>query len=240
LPKYSENFPVSIFNNPAKKTTEIVLDLGKEGAFSDSITLKTNDSNYVRKVIIETSNSSTTDNSWRYINQGSISSVSTSLFKGSSNTVYYPEQRARYVRLTVVNDDNQPLSISNEVMVTGPIFEIVFDAKTNSDYKIFYGSVSAQRPQYDISQFASYIEVAKLPAVTVGPGVVNSSYVAPKPPVVPFTESNKWLLNTVLVLVVIVIAIGIAIYLRKYLVKNRDTDSGKFITEDQKPQNPLQ
>ncbi len=240
LPKYSEEYPVNIFNNPNKKATEIIVDLGVYGMFSDSITLKTKDANYLRKVIVETSNSSSTEGSWRYINQSSISSISTSIFKGSSNTVYYPEQRARYIRLTVVNDDNQPLSISNTVTVTGPVFEIVFDAKNNSDYRVFFGSGFAQRPEYDISRFASYIEVSKLPSITVDRILSNSSYIAPKPPTVPFTESNKWLLNTVLVLVVVLIAVGIAIYLRKYLIKQKDMDPGNFIGEDRKPQNPLQ
>jgi hypothetical protein len=240
LLKYSQEFSADVFNSPNKKTTEIIIDLGINGKFSDSIALNVKDSNYLRKVIVETSNSSSTESSWRYLNQGSISSISTSLFKGSSNTVYYPEQRARYIKLSIVNDDNQPLSVANTVTVAGPIFEIVFDAEANSNYKIFYGSTSAKRPQYDISRFASYIEVAKLPSIPTGQILANSSYIAPKPPTVPFTESNKWLLNTVLVLVVIAIAIAIAIYLKKYLVKQKDADSGNFIKEDQTPQNPLQ
>ncbi len=226
LPKYNIELPVSIYNNPDRKTTELIIDLGRSGVYTDSVTISSNDTNYTRRVIVESSNSSSTDNSWSYVGEGYISSVRTSVYKGSSNTINYGLDRAvrsRYIKLSIVNDDNPIIAIDPKIIVSGPVFEIVFDAKADRDYKIFYGNTSAQKPQYDISSFASYIETAKLPVVNLGQETLNSSYVEPAGPVVPFTEANKWLLNTFLVVIVLVIALGIGFYLKKYMSKNNQS-----------------
>lgn len=220
LPSYSEGYNANISDNPAKKLTEIVVDLGKENIFSNSITLSSKDTNYNRRVVVEASNGSTTESGWRYVGQSSISSIKTSLFSGVSNIVNYPTVRARYIKLSVVNDDNPAISIDNRIFVGGPLYEIVFEAKPLRYYKLYYGNPSAQKPRYDISSFASYIETAKLPTLALGEENTNGAYVPPKGEVVPFTEANKWLLNILLVVVVLCIGVGVAMYLRKYMKNN--------------------
>ncbi len=238
IPRYTTELPISVYNNPTRKSTEITIDLGRSGVYSDSVTISSKDANYTRRVIVESSNSSTTDNSWTYVGEGYISSVRTSLYKGSSNTINYGSNRSirsRYIRLSIVNDDNPVISVDPKVIVSGPVFEIVFDAKADRNYKVYYGNPSAQKPQYDISNFASYIETAKLPVLGLGPETKNSAYVEPAGPVVPFTEANKWLLNTFLVIIVVVIALGIGLYLKKYLSKNNHSD---FPSDNSKPEDP--
>ncbi len=235
-PRYSTEVPVSVYNNPNRKTTELTIDLGRSGVYSDSISISSKDTNYTRRVIVEASNSSSTDNSWSYVGQGYISSVRTSLYKGSSNIINYGSNtaiRSRFIRLSIVNDDNPVISIDPKVVVSGPVFELVFDAKPGRNYKVYYGNPSAQKPQYDISNLASYIETAKLPVLGLGSETKNSSYVEPAGPVVPFTEANKWLLNTFLVIIVLVIAIGIGLYLKKYLSNNKHSD---FPSDNIKPE----
>lgn len=233
LPEYRSEYPVNIYNNPDNRTTEVVVDLGMSGIYSDSVTLDSKDTNYTRKVVVEASNSSSTAGAWSYVGQGFISSVRTSLYKGSSNIVNYGPIRARYIKLSIVNDDNPVIAIDPKVIVTGPVYEIVFDAKQDRNYKIYYGNTSAVRSQYDITNFASYIESAKLPSLALGQEIRNSSYVAPAGPVVPFTEKNKWLLNTILVIVVLVIALGIGLYLMKYHKKYTDST---FPSDNKKPE----
>jgi hypothetical protein len=224
--------PVTIFNNQKNKTTELLIDRGVSGLLTDSVVLFPKDSNYIRKVIVESSNDVVESKTWNYIGESSISSISTSLFQGSQNKIDFREQMSRYIRISIVNDDNPPLVFEPKVMVSGSNLEIIFDSKSNSAYRIFYGNNSARMPQYDISRFASYIQTGSLPIISVGPQISNTSYVQPKPPTVPFTENNKYILNTLLVLVVIIIGAGIALYLRKYLslkgqIKSNETWSGK-------------
>ena len=233
LSSYTQELPATIFNNPKNKTTEVLIDRGVSGLLSNSINLFSKDSNYVRKVIIEGSDTSSTDGSgWNYIGESSISSVSTPLFQGYKNEVDFSEQTYRYIRISIVNDDNPPLVLDPKVKISGPSLEVIFDSKPNNTYRIFYGNSGARMPQYDISRFASYIQTSNLPTFFVGQQVSNSSYIAPKPPVVPFTESNKYLLNTLLVLVVIVIGAAVILYLRKYLslkskIESKETWSGE-------------
>jgi hypothetical protein len=235
---YSQDFSVSTYNNPTKKTTEVVVDLGFEGRISQEITLYTTDSNYNRRVIIEGTNDQYATSSWRYIGEGSISRISTSLFQGFSNTVGYSEQRYRYIKLSVVNDDNPPLNVSSKVSVSGPVVSIIFEAQSGKAYSLYYGNARAQKPNYDIVRLSSYIEEAGLPIASVGAEIANPDYVAPKGPVVPFTESNKGFLNGLLVFVVLIIGGGIAVYLRTYIKHGKkgylDPNSGAFTGGSQK------
>ena len=214
--KSSSTFDATVFNDPKKKTTDVTIDLGAIGRSSDGVTLNINpvSTNYIRRVVVEVSDDM---NSWRDVGGSSISRVSTSIFNGSSNFVTYSEVNARYIRLSIINDDNQPLSVVNSVDVSAPLHAIVFQADSNNSYSLYYGNPSANHPEYDTTQLSSYIDQNNLPNVMVGPQSENTSYIAPAGPVVPFTEKNKYLLNTVLVLLVIIIGAGVGWYLRSYI-----------------------
>ena len=81
-------------------------------------------------------------------------------------------------------------------------------------------------PVYDITSISAYIQANSLPAGSLGPETQNPLYIAPPPPVVPFTEANKALLNGFLVFIVIVIGGGIVWYLYHFMHK------GGFTPED--------
>jgi H+/Cl- antiporter ClcA len=68
-----------------------------------------------------------------------------------------------------------------------------------------------------LARISSYIETNKLPQVLVGSEITNTVYVEPKALVVPYTESHKWPLNTLLIFVVIIIGGGIGWYLYRYM-----------------------
>ncbi len=217
---YTEERPASIYNDAAKKATEVTIDLGSENKLSDEISLNISGTNYNRRVLIESSNDATATSTWKYVGQGSISGVSTSVFRGSSGTIYYPEQRARYIRASIVNDDNPPLSVAPKVTVRGPILGLVFEAQPGKSYSMYYGNQYAQTPNYDLVRLSSYIQEQTLLTVSLGRETANPEYVAPNGPVVPYTESHKSLLNTVLIIAVLIIAALIAVYLRVYLKKH--------------------
>ena len=209
-------FTATVYNDPKKKTTDVTIDLGVVGRLSNSATLDigSQEKNYVRRVTVNVSDDM---NSWRYVGNGSISRISTSIFNGSSSNINYSEQRARYVRLSIINDDNQPLSVGNDVSVSTSLFAVIFQADPGTSYSLYYGNPKAPQPEYDTAQLSSYIDQNNLPIAGVGPQIENGSYIAPAGPVVPFTESNKGLLNGLLVLVVIIIGGGVWWYLRSYM-----------------------
>lgn len=221
VPSYSKNVSFSLFNNSKNKSSEMIIDLGESGHLTNAVTLYPTDKNYMRRVLIEASDDISATSSWQFVGQGSISGIATSLFNGYSNRVTYLEQKTRYIRVSVINDDNRPLTLNSSVLVEGPIVSLIFETRAGENYSLYYGNPVAVAPTYDISSISSYIEENSLPQSTVGVESINPLYVAPAPKVVPFSEAYPWLLNTVLVFVVVLIAVGIVWYIYLYVKKNK-------------------
>ena len=224
---YSRTLTASVYKNPVKKTSELTIDLGASGLVTSSIAIDSPDTNYSRRVIVEVSDTAATS-SWVYVGESSISQISTSMFHGVSNIVQYPEQKSRFIRLSVINDDNPALSLSQTVGISGPVLAAIFEAHPGVSYALYYGNPSARQPEYDITRLSTYIDEASLPVVTAGSESPNPLYVAPQGPVVPFTESHKILLNILLVIVVLGIGVGIVVYLRSYLKKGSVPTDNSF------------
>lgn len=222
-PIYNKQLAVVVYNNPARSTTEVTFDLGSSGYLTHAVELNSTDTNYSRKVVVEVSNDAT---SWTYVTDGYISSISTPRFSGVSNRIEYREQDSRYIRVSIVNNDNRPISIGGKGMVEGPIVSSIFETRAGETYTLYYGNPTADKPVYDITRIASYIEENGIPSASVGVESINPSYIEPKGQVVPFTERYSWLLNGVLVLVVVVLGIAIGLYLRKYKRDNSSSGMG--------------
>lgn len=213
---YNSDFPVSVYNNSSRHTTEVVADLGSNSYTTNAMTINSADINYSRRVIVESSNDNKT---WAIVGEGSISNIKTPLFSGSSNRVMYSNQKMRYIRMSIINNDNQPLSIMDHTNLEGPAVSIVFKTRTGAKYTLYYGNPSANFPTYDISQISSYIEENNIPIATIGGETLNKNYIEPLGPKVPYTESHKDLLNITLVLLVVIIGLGLIWYLKKYMKK---------------------
>lgn len=223
VPSYSKKVSVTTFNNPKNKSTEIVLDLEESGHITNAITLSSSDKNFTRRVIVESADNASS--TWTYVCESSISGISTTRFTGTSLKIPYPEQKTRFIRVSIVNDDNRPLVLGNTATLEGPIVSAIFETRTGESYRLYYGNPQAQTPTYDIGRISAYIETNKLPAGSIEAESVNPLYVAPPPPVVPFTEANSNLLNIFLVIVVILIGGGIGWYLVNYM-KNKGGTGG--------------
>ena len=223
IPTYTKSVPVKVANLDDIKVTHVTADLGESGLLTHAITLHSADKNFVRRVLVEASDAG---ENFRNVSSGSISNIRTPLFEGTSLRVDYPEQNARFIRISIVNNDNQPIQIGNTADVEGTDIGVIFKTTTSGGtYTLYYGNPNAASPVYDISQISAYIEENKIPVATLGAEILNQSYVPPKPPAVPFTEKNRVLLNIVLVLLVLVLGAGIAVYLKHYTSKKKETNS---------------
>lgn len=218
----SLELPAIVNNNVNKKTTDVTIDLGAIGRLSNGveITVAPSDKNYTRRVVVETSDDAV---SWRSVGGGSISRVSTSIFSGTSNIISYDQTRSRYIRLSIVNDDNPPLNVINGVTVKTPILSLIFQPKQGSSNTLYYGNSTVDKPQYDINLLSSYIDQDNIPLASFGNETLNPKYVAPAGPVIPFTEKYKILFNVTLVILVIILCAGIAWYLRNYMKGERSS-----------------
>ncbi|MCX6715487.1 MAG: hypothetical protein NT077_00535, partial [Candidatus Taylorbacteria bacterium] len=164
----------------------------------------------------------------------SISGVQTPLFSGKSMRVTYPTAKTRYLRISIVNDDNRPLVIASTALVEGPIVSAIFETRPGESYRLYYGNPSAYQPTYDIARISTYIETNLLPLATVGSESANSLYVAPAAPVIPYTESHRGLLNGLLVLIVIILAGGIGWYIHGYIKSHKElsTTQEPFVKQE--------
>ena len=235
-PAYQEDRPISVYNNPTKKATEAVIDMGVSGRLTREVTLYPTDANYSRRVLIDVSDTNTATSSWRSVGQSSISHIVTPTFTGGSNTISYPRQNARFIRISIVNDDNPPLTLGTKVTVEGPLVTVFFEAKPGISYRAYYGNSYARTPQYDTSAFKSYIDETTLSSASVGAEVLNTAYVAPAGPIVPFSEAYPGLLNGFLVIIVLIIGGFIFLYARKFINKPA---GGNDFTGGQSPTLPV-
>ena len=92
---------------------------------------------------------------------------------------------------------------------------MVFQFEIGQSYALYVGNKKASTPRYDIARFFEYIETSTLGTASMKPLMKNPSFVVAAPKVVPYTERNAYVLNSVLVLLVAVITSLMIAYLKK-------------------------
>jgi hypothetical protein len=210
----------SVAQNAKEKSTELTVDLGASGVATRKITLATDERyNFSRRVVIQGSNDAA---SWTLLGQGYVFLLDTPLFSGSDLSVSYPESKMRYIRAVVFNEDNKPVAWSNTVVMEGVARAIVFATRSGfATHVLYYGNSKANAPRYDIARFFQYVEGTTLPEVMLGGEIMNTAYIPPTPPVVPFSERNDNVLNGVLVLLVAAVSMLLISHLKKLKLSSR-------------------
>lgn len=195
-----------------RNQTSLVLDLGSSGFPANQLILTTEQENFHRRVILEASSDSV---NWRPVSRlATIFSFNTPLFVGSDLSISFPESPSRYYRLTIVNEDNPPLSIGS-VEASGYLRKLIFSAQSGGDYRLYYGNSTTRAPSYEIEQLFPYLITDDLPAVTLGPHTANPEFALPPEPQKPFTERQPWLIPTVVGIAALVIGAFLTSLLRQ-------------------------
>lgn len=147
----------------------------------------TNTFDYYRRLKIEYKHDSTkTENGWKYYYQN--------IYKGWLNSLderkfRFPSVIAKDFRITIYNNDNQLLSVSN-VVVKGYQHQLISRFTENANYVLAYGNSKARRPNYDISKFKSNIP-KNIKSLKIG---AEQSIVKPEvTQVSPLFENSYWL-----------------------------------------------
>lgn len=201
-------------DNGKDKTTDIVLDLGDKGIPHRRGRITTSSANFSRAVAIYDSDDKT---NWRLLTHAYLYSISTSNFTGSNLDFAYPESTKKYLKLSILNKDDQPISAGN-VTLFGVVRRILFSYDDPSkEYYLYLGNPAAKRPQYDIEKISQYVDVASLNRVSVGAAEKNPYFVPIAPPKPPLSERSPYILPTVLGVVVAVLAF----LLMKIVVKTK-------------------
>ena len=195
-------------------TTLVEVDLGSPGIPSYRLAVKVSEVNFYRDVKLE---ASADRKAWKTILlRSNIYAYDTSKFVGSNLFVTYPETTYRYLRIIIYDEDSPPLSIQG-IDVWGLWRRLVFSAKPEHSYQLYYGNVETRHPSYDIERVFPYLATEELPEARLSPQVTNPDFVEKKPPV---SERFPWLFPTVIAVAAVLVALllfGIVRQARKVL-----------------------
>lgn len=195
-----------ITHNPALRTTEVVLDLGRESQPFDTVDLLFDDENVRRSVTVvglpeppsETNPVATTPCT------GEIFRYRSATYRGAQTRVRCAELRGRFVFISILNGDDRPLHVTG-ALVYGRPRQLVFRWQA-AHMSLYYGSASAMAPQYELPEYLRQQRIQARLALTLGPQAENPDYVPPRG---PWTEEYPWILW--IVITAAVIAIGLLI-----------------------------
>lgn len=203
--------------NATKKTTEVYTDIGSEGIVVSGVTLKIEGTNFTRKIVVQGSNLITPEASWSTLGSGEVYKINATLFQGSKLGIEVSPKRYRYIRVVIENNDNLPLEISGVDVTTRPDF-IIFNnnlsAQDLSYVDMYFNSQKLKTPTYDLGGELTYGTGEQFKLFKANKVEQNPFY-DPAKPVVPWTERNKWAINTGLIILALIIGGFVFVYVRK-------------------------
>ncbi len=196
-------YPSSIVGrqlNQEYQTSEITVDLGQKGLPTYKVILTTADLNFNRSVNVLGSNDAA---SWTNLSQDIIFSYDTPKFQGDKLYLEYPESNYRYLKIIIINKDNQPIGVEN-VTAFGLLRKLIFDYNPSLKYVLYYGNTQARFPEYDLKNYLDYFDKGNIREIFLGPESLNGSYKQPAIPQKPVSERFP---NLLLVLLIIATAV---------------------------------
>ena len=173
-----ERIPVVLVERDAesmRRTTRVVLDL-KSRRPTDRVEVDIAERNFQRVVLVEAGDDRKT---WRAVGSGAISAVDAGGVRERLSSVRFTEATARYLRLTIQNLDDPPLTV-NGARVFSVKRALVFEAAPGRTYVLDYGNPAAVAPRED-ARAPRWLD-GRLPTATLG---------ATRP--VPMPRSSPWI-----------------------------------------------
>ncbi len=174
--------------NAKERTSVLLLDTAHPGLPVDRVTIATAQENFYRRAMVE---ASPDRDHWSQPAPGEFFVFRTARFRGDRLTLTFPETTARYLRLTLFNEDDRPLPVDG-LTALGVQRKVLFQPKPGATYRLYYGSGSARAPSYDLERVFPYLVTEDLPVAKLGAETPNPAF-AEEVREVPFTERYPWL-----------------------------------------------
>lgn len=200
-------------NDPYKKTTELLVDMGSSGIPTGKMRLGIKDKNFNRAVTIF---SSINNKNWRTIGQYYIFRYDTPKFKGENTVIEFNEINDQYIKVVINNQDNTPLDISG--LTTYSIYrELVFKAEAGMSYAAYYGNKNAYWPKYDLDSYFQYLDLKNAKLAMLSTEIINPQYEAPKEAasVDPKSEKIPYLMTVSLIVSALLLLFLVFRFFRK-------------------------
>ena len=147
----------------ARKVSRLVLDLGGRRPL-DRIELDVTDRNFYRVVTVEAADDRRL---WRWAGSAAVSALEVPKRPERDTKVRLPETSARYLRLTIQDQDDRPLEITG-ARAAGVRRTVAFEAVPGHEYVLDYGNPRAVAPRYDVERTVRALGLARLPQAALG------------------------------------------------------------------------
>jgi len=178
-----------------RNTTTLVVDLGVPNYMVTEVEIRAADRNFDRNITITNGAKAEVSGQEEPLATERIIAYDWNNYNLTKDRVNVYNFSKRYLIISILNQDSPALDIQG-ISVYGAAPYVLADLAAPS--LLWYGNPQATEPIYDLKQFADLISKTDLPVQKIGPQQVNPAY---QPPVVPWTERNKWLLDAAIVLV---------------------------------------
>jgi hypothetical protein len=165
LTREEDRVPAKLVERDAesmRRTTRLVLDVRARRP-ADRVELDVAERTFQRVVLVEAGDDRKT---WRWVGSGAISAVDVAGVRERLTSLRFPEATARYLRLTIQNLDDQPLTVTG-ARVFAVRRTLVFEAMPGRTYVLDYGNPRAPAPRDDARALSALARDA-LPTATLG------------------------------------------------------------------------
>jgi uncharacterized protein DUF3999 len=165
LTREEDRVPAKLVERDAesmRRTTRLVLDVRARRP-ADRVELDVAERTFQRVVLVEAGDDRKT---WRWVGSGAISAVDVAGVRERLTSLRFPEATARYLRLTIQNLDDQPLTVTG-ARVFAVRRTLVFEAMPGRTYVLDYGNPRAPAPRDD-ARALSILARDALPTATLG------------------------------------------------------------------------
>jgi len=202
--------------NSSESATDLILDIGMSGTPHSrgeiALPLPTEGesaASFSRAIVVSESSDKL---SWRVLGHGYIFSIATPEFTGNNLAFSYPESRKRYIKVSVLNRDDQPIEVSG-ITLFGIVRKVLFKFEAGKNYFVYMGNPKAKAGEYDLATVSQYLSAEKIGSVTLEAPKENPDFMPTLP---PLSERSPYLLPGFLVLVVIILgAVLMKLFIRK-------------------------
>jgi len=192
------------------KTTEAVLDFGLKNLPVSRLKIECDGYNYYRTVTVEGSNDG---KDWSALGSGEIFDYNVESFKDARKIISFSEGRCRYIKLTIINQDNIPINVISAAGY-GMKRYAVFPYRKKGSLRLYYGNDRAAAPVYDYARFVGRADVLTLPVAELSGQGINALY-APEKIKRPWTEEHPYVLWAAVLGIVVIMLFLVASMIKK-------------------------
>jgi hypothetical protein len=172
-------------------------------------TLQTPSRNFYRRAVVEVPVVRGVNTEWSAIGEATVSNFRFRSVRREQLSIVFPERREEAYRIVVRNEDNPPLDVTG-VKAEGNVYRAVFLAQEGKSYRVFYGSETAQSPNYEAGTVLAALREKYQPSeARLGAQVENAGFQA-EPGLGLRNFLNNWFfLGGMICLMVAVLAWGL-------------------------------